>query len=340
MAQVFVTLHNDILSAPMKGGFALLDDKVSPALVDNSALFDFGEMARIGPWINKQGVLILDFVFDMGIKNARCVRNGRKGGKAAQIPTREGAIVSGAPPDASGQPTNKAAVDWLLMGAEEGTRDMTWEEIEEGADKLRVKGGKTAQIVARAGALVSGAPRDDYGKPSKKAAVDWMIMGAQEGTRGMTWEEIEEGADKLRVEGGDICKTSASRKRKREGALRGNDAMKVACLARGQDDCHSHACILPECGIFCAPELVVRARKKDTIRFRHGCQVAQKTRYGFSEHMCRNCHQTATQCKAAVCTYIACSRLQKFCEHLHAQEGAMKTFATEASAVQASVVLP
>jgi len=41
------------------------------------------------------------------------------------------------------------------MGAEEGTRDMTWEEIEEGADKLKVeaghKGGKAAQIVARAG---------------------------------------------------------------------------------------------------------------------------------------------------------------------------------------------
>jgi len=103
-----------------------------------------------------------------------------------------------------------------------------------------------------------------------------MIMGAEEGTRGMMWEEIEEGADKLRVEGGDICKTSASRKRKREGGLRGNDAMKVAYLARGQDDCHSHACILPECGMFCTPELVVRARKKDTIRFRLGCRVAKK----------------------------------------------------------------
>jgi len=28
-------------------------------------------------------------------------------------------------------------VDWALMGAEEGTRDITWEQIEEGADKLR-----------------------------------------------------------------------------------------------------------------------------------------------------------------------------------------------------------
>jgi len=141
MAQVMVTLHNDMLSAPMKGGFALLDGKVSPALVDNSALFDFGEMARIGPWINKQGVLVLDFVFDIGLKNAHCVRNGRKGGKAggetAQILAREGILASGAPTDASGQPTNKAAMDWSIMGAEEDTRDMTWEQIEEGADKLR-----------------------------------------------------------------------------------------------------------------------------------------------------------------------------------------------------------
>ena len=50
--------------------------------------------------------------------------------------------MSGAPPDGSGQPTNKAAVDWQLMGAEEGTCDMTWEEIEEGADKLRAEGGR------------------------------------------------------------------------------------------------------------------------------------------------------------------------------------------------------
>jgi len=150
----------------------------------------------------------------------------------------------------------------------------------------------------------------------------------------MAWKEIE-GAAELRGEGGGICKTAASRMRKREGGLKGNDASKVACLARGQDDCHSHACILPECEMFCTPGLLVRAGKKDAPRIRHGCRVAQKTISGFSEHMCRN-HQTATRCKAAECTYIACSRSQKFCEHLHAQEGAMKTSATEASAVQAS----
>jgi len=265
---------------------------------------------------------------------------GRKGGKTAQTVTRAGALVSGAPPDDSGQPTNKAAVDWLLMGTEKGTRDMTWEEIVEGTDKLRVKRGKTAQMVARAGALVSGAPCDDSGRPTKKAAVDWLLMGAEKGTIGMTWQEIEEGAAVLRGEGGSICKTAASRKRKREGGIKGNDANKVACVARGQDDCHSHACILPECGMFCTPTIIVWAGYSDTMCFRYVCQVAQKTIYGCNKHMCRNCHETATQCKAAVCTYIACSRSQKFCEHLHAQEGAMKTSATDASALQASVVLP
>ena len=69
----------------------------------------------------------------------RCQASG--GGKTAQILARAGALVSGAPRDASGQPTNKAIVDWLLMGAEEGTLDMTWEQIEEGADKVRAEGG-------------------------------------------------------------------------------------------------------------------------------------------------------------------------------------------------------
>jgi len=67
---------------------------------------------------------------------------------------RAWALISRAPTDGSGKPTNKAVVDWMLMGAQEGTCDMTWEQVEEGADKLRVdggkKGGKASQIVARA----------------------------------------------------------------------------------------------------------------------------------------------------------------------------------------------
>jgi len=164
------------------------------------------------------------------------------------------------------------------------------------------------------------------GSPNK-AAMDCLLMGAEEGMRDKTWEQIEEGADKLRAEGGAMCKTAASRKRKSEGGIRSGNARKAACLAMAQDDCHSHACILPECGMFCTPEFRPSrtSRTKTDIEFRHLCRVAQKQIYGLKNHMCRKCHRTAARCKAAVCTYIACSRPQKFCEHLHAQEGAMKT---------------
>jgi len=95
--------------------------------------------------------------------------------------------------------------DARALGTEEGTRDMTWKEMEEGADKLWVEGvrkrGEAAQIVARAGALVGEAPCDDSGQPTNNAAVDWLLMGAEEGTRDMMWKEIEERADKLRIEG-------------------------------------------------------------------------------------------------------------------------------------------
>jgi len=213
-----------------------------------------------------------------------------------------------------GQPTNKAAMDWMLMGAEEGTRDMTWGEIEEGANKLRAKGGNATQMVARAGALVCGAPSDASGRPTNKVAADWLLMGAERGTRDMTWEQIEAGADKLRGEGGAICKTAASRKRKSEGGIRTGNATKAACLAKGQDDSHSHACILPKCGMFCTPECRPSrtSSTKTDICFHHLCRVPPKTIYGLRKHMCRKCHRTAAQCRAAVCTYIACSRPQKF----------------------------
>ena len=138
------------------------------------------------------------------------------------------------------------------------------------------KGGKAAQIVRPAGALVSGAPPDASGQPTNKAAMDWSIMGAEEGTRDMTWEQIEEGAASLRGEGGAIRKTAASRKRKSEGGISSGMVRKAACLAMRQDDHHSHACIVPECGMFCTPEVVTSNARKTTIRFRHLCRVAQK----------------------------------------------------------------
>jgi len=99
-----------------------------------------------------------------------------------------------------------------------------------------------------------------------------------------------------------------------------------------------HAC---ECGMFCTPEAKMgRDKDKDTLRIRHSCQVYKKEIYGFGEHICHNCHQTGTRCKTTVCAYIVCSRSKKFCEHLHAQEDATKTSATEAPAVQACVLSP
>jgi len=161
--------------------------------------------------------------------------------------------------------------------------------------------------------------------------------------RNMTSEEIEKGATKKRKESGDICKSAASRKRKREGASRGGEARKAAALVRAQDDSHSHVCILPECGMFCSPKFKAGnglRQEKDTVCLRHGCQVTKTCVSGFGEHMCRSCHQTGTQCKTAICTYTACSRPQTFCEYLYAQEDAMKTSATEAVAVQVSVLFP
>jgi len=231
------------------------------------------------------------------------------------------------------------------LGAEEGTRDMTFHQIEEGADKGRAEGGVTHQIlaegretwliVARAGALDSGAPRDASGQPTNKAILDWGLMGAKEGTRDMTWEQIEEGAAKVQGKGGSTCKTAASRKRKSEGGIRSGNARKAACLAMAQDDRHSHACILPECAKLCTPE-PPRTSRTRTDLIRHLCRVYQKQICGLNKHMCRQCHRMAAQCRAAVCTHVACSRPHKFCEHLHAQEDTMKTSPTEASALQAA----
>jgi len=76
-----------------------------------------------------------------------------------------------------------------------------------------------------------------------------------------------------------ICKIEASRKRKQEGGLRGGETSKAAFVARAKDDRHSHACILPECGMFCTPK-AKRGREKDkdsdTLRIRHSCQVYKK----------------------------------------------------------------
>jgi len=54
---------------------------------------------------------------------------GKKGGEASQITARAGAAKQGAPADASGQASNLDAVNWRIMGAEEGCRDQTQQQI-------------------------------------------------------------------------------------------------------------------------------------------------------------------------------------------------------------------
>ena len=45
-------------------------------LPQDAAFHKFNEMSTIGPWIDRQGMLQLDYVSGAGLKGARCVRNG------------------------------------------------------------------------------------------------------------------------------------------------------------------------------------------------------------------------------------------------------------------------
>jgi len=55
--------------------------------------------------------------------------------------------------------------------------------------------GKEAQNVARAGAKQCGAPYNQDGFVTKKAGMDYLLMGGAAGTLGLTWPEIEAGED-------------------------------------------------------------------------------------------------------------------------------------------------
>jgi len=68
--------------APKKGGFSLLNHNVHPMLLEDAAFHKFNEMSTIGPWIDRQGMLQLDYVYWAGFKGARKVRNGDFGGAA------------------------------------------------------------------------------------------------------------------------------------------------------------------------------------------------------------------------------------------------------------------
>ena len=77
--------------------------------------------------------------------------------------------------------------------------------------------GKEAQNVERAGAKRCGAPYNQDGFVTKKAGMDYLLMGGAAGTPGLKWPEIESGAPEIRRKGG----TSAQTKARFAAAVRG-----------------------------------------------------------------------------------------------------------------------
>jgi len=74
----------------------------------------------------RRGNILLQVAEGAGKKRKE---GGKKGGEASQITARAGAAKQGAPADASGQASNLDAVNWRIMGAEEGCRDQTQQQI-------------------------------------------------------------------------------------------------------------------------------------------------------------------------------------------------------------------
>ena len=135
--------------------------------------------------------------------------------------------------------------------------------------------------MARAGAVKSGAPANELGQPINRTAVDWLFMG-EEKTQGKTQEQIEEGATKKRAAGGASCKTEASKKIEREGGDRGRDKKKAREIAEGQDENHSHVCILPQCGVFCTARFWPKGQR---MIMRHACVAAKKHESSLDDHV-------------------------------------------------------
>ena len=81
--------------------------------------------------------------------------------------------------------------------------------------------GKEAQNVARAGAKQCGAPYNQAGFVTKKASVEYLLMGGAAGTLGLTWPEIETGAAEICKKGGRKGGTSSQTKARFAVAGRG-----------------------------------------------------------------------------------------------------------------------
>jgi len=94
--------------------------------------------------------------------------------------------------NAAGQASNTAGLDYLLVGGARETRSLTWQQNEDGAQKLMAKGGASSQIVLCTGAAFFGAPVDaETGQASARAGMLYSFAGSMEGCVGKTWREIE-----------------------------------------------------------------------------------------------------------------------------------------------------
>ena len=75
--------------------------------------------------------------------------------------------------------------------------------------------------MARAGAKQCGAPYNQAGFVTKKASVEYLLMGGAAGTLGLTWPEIEAGAAEICKKGGRKGGTSSQTKARFAVAGRG-----------------------------------------------------------------------------------------------------------------------
>jgi len=207
----------------------------------------------------------------------------KKGGEAAQVVARTGAIFCGAPVNEAGQASNTAGLDYLLMGGARGTRSLTWRQIEDGAQqkkkKGRKKGGEAAQVVARNGAVFCGAPVNEEGRASNAAGFLFAVAGGWERCAGKSWAWIEAEGTRCR----------------KKGQKAGNIASVAADHQAALVEHHLHICKSPLCVWGCTPTINDRGQ----VRMTHTCMDPSNPtqRDGLGLHMCRQCHQPGKVCK-------------------------------------------
>jgi len=284
-------------------------------------------------------------------------KGGKKGGTSAQTKARFAAAGRGAPRNAkTGQASNTAGLDYLLMGGARGTRSLTWRQSEDGEQKLKVKGGESTQVVARIGAVFCGAPLNAAGQASDTVGLDYLLMGGARGTRSLTWRQ------KLKMKGGEasqgVARASAAFVGAPVDAETGQASARAGvlyALAGGMEGCagkswtqieakgdkrrkeglkagtttavgnhrqaalaehHSHICKSSRCDKRCTPSMDANGK----LRIVHTCTDPFKSANrpaGLANHICRKCHQSGIVCRTKVCSYCPCATPRNVCSHLH-----------------------